>query len=53
MGNSGLLKGQRVNSPGGFGEVIETIGDTVVVKLDNGTTCTFAIDDITDESNAG
>jgi hypothetical protein len=30
-----LLKGQRITSPGGPGEV-ETIGDEVVVKLDKG-----------------
>lgn len=53
MGNSALLKGQRVSSPEGPGEVIEAIGDKVVVKLDSGTTGTFAMDDITDESNAG
>ncbi len=32
MANTALLKGQRITSPGGPGEVIETIGDKVVVK---------------------
>jgi hypothetical protein len=53
MGNPGLLKGQRVISPGGPGEVIETIGDKVVVKLDNGETSTFPSAEVTDNSSAG
>jgi preprotein translocase subunit YajC len=53
MSNTALLKGQRITSPGGPGEVIEIIGDKVVVKLDNEETKTFASDEITDDSNAG
>lgn len=48
-----MLKGQRVTSPDGPGEVLETIGDKVVVKLDNGETETFAAEDLADDSNAG
>jgi hypothetical protein len=53
MANPALLKGQRVTSPEGPGEVLETIGDTVVVQLDNGTTSTFPSEDVSDESSAG
>jgi hypothetical protein len=34
-------KGQRVITPGGKGEVLETIGDKVVVKLDSGEVSTY------------
>lgn len=47
------LKGQRVISPDGKGEVLETIGDKVVVKLDSGEIKTYLSDDIEDDSNAG
>ena len=53
MDNPVLPKGQRVISPEGLGEVLETIGDKVVVKLDNGETATFPQDDLTDDSSAG
>ena len=53
MSNTALLKGQRITSPEGAGEVIEITGDKVVVKLDNGETKTFVADEITDDSNAG
>jgi hypothetical protein len=53
MNNTALLKGQRITSPEGPGEVIEIIGDKVVVKLDNGKTKTFLSDDVSDDSNAG
>jgi hypothetical protein len=48
-----FLKGQRVISPEGEGEVIDAVGDHIVVKLDNGETQTFASDQLTDDSNAG
>ncbi|PTR00087.1 hypothetical protein C8P68_102919 [Mucilaginibacter yixingensis] len=48
-----FLKGQRITSPDGPGEVIETIGNKVVVKLDNGKTETFSDEVVTDDSNAG
>jgi hypothetical protein len=48
-----LLKGQRITSPGGPGEVIETIGDKVVVQLDSGETSTYSSDEVSDDSNAG
>lgn len=48
-----FLKGQRVISPDGKGEVIDAIGDKMVVKLDNGQTETFPADQLQDDSNAG
>lgn len=48
-----FLKGQRVITPEGKGEVIDAIGDKIVVKLDQGETQTFAADDLSDDSNAG
>jgi hypothetical protein len=48
-----LLKGQRITSPGGPGEVIEVIGDKVVVKLDTAETATFFTDEVVDDSSAG
>jgi len=33
-----FLKGQRVIKPEGEGEVVDAIGDKIVVKLDNGRT---------------
>jgi len=53
MENSQFPKGQRITSPGGPGEVLEVIGEHVTVKLDNGQTQTFSMDEITDDSNAG
>lgn len=47
------LKGQRVITPDGKGEVMETIGDKVAVKLDSGETITFFSGDIQDDSSAG
>ncbi|UOE47923.1 hypothetical protein MTO98_26280 [Mucilaginibacter sp. SMC90] len=47
------LKGQRVLSPGGKGEVLETIGDKVVVKLDSGEIRTYPSGDVEDDSSAG
>jgi hypothetical protein len=53
MNESALLKGQRVSSPAGEGEVEEIIGDKVVVKLDAGHSETFSVDEVADDSNAG
>lgn len=53
MNNIALLKGQRITSPEGPGEVIEIIGDKVIIKLDNGETKTFVSEEITDDSSAG
>jgi hypothetical protein len=47
------MKGQRIISPDGQGEVLEIIGDKVVVKLDSGEVRTYASADIEDDSNAG
>ena len=48
-----FLKGQRVISPDGEGEVLDAIGDKIVVKLDAGQTETFPADQLQDDSNAG
>lgn len=48
-----FLKGQRVITPEGEGEVIDAIGDHIVVKLDQGATQTFASDELQDDTSAG
>jgi hypothetical protein len=48
-----FLKGQRVISPEGEGEVIDAIGDKIVVKLDHGETETFPSDQLEDNNSAG
>ena len=53
MESSAFPKGQRITSPDGPGEVIELIGDQVVVKLDSGATRSFPRDEIADDSSAG
>lgn len=53
MESSALPKGQRITSPEGPGEVVEIIGDKVVVKLDSGATATFPSEEVEDDSSAG
>ncbi|MGZ3871505.1 MAG: hypothetical protein ACXVJD_01235 [Mucilaginibacter sp.] len=53
MDNPSIPNGQRVTSPEGPGDVIETIGDKVVVTLESGCTTTFLRDEIEDASSAG
>jgi hypothetical protein len=48
-----FLKGQRVISPAGEGEVVDAIGDKIVVKLDKGEMQTFPSGELTDNNNAG
>jgi hypothetical protein len=48
-----FLKGQRVISPEGEGEVVNAVGDEIEVKLDNGQTKTFPSEDLTDNNSAG
>jgi hypothetical protein len=48
-----FLKGQRVITPEGEGEVIDAIGDNILVKLDKGPTQTFSSEDIQDNNSAG
>jgi hypothetical protein len=48
-----FLKGQRVITPEGEGEVTDAIGDRIEVKLDNGKTQTFSSEDVTDNNDAG
>jgi hypothetical protein len=47
------MKGRRVITPEGDGEVLDTIGDEIEVKLDSGEVKTFGSDDVTDDSSAG
>jgi glutamine synthetase type III len=53
MNENLFLKGQRVITPEGEGEVVDAIGDKIVVKLDNGATQTFPSGDLQDNSSAG
>jgi hypothetical protein len=53
MNNQALPKGQRVTTPQGPGYVVEVIGKKVAVKLDNGQTQTFPLEDVSDDSSAG
>lgn len=48
-----FLKGQRVITPEGEGEVVDVIADKIVVKLDKGPTQTFPSADLTDDNDAG
>lgn len=48
-----FLKGQRVITPMGEGEVADAMGDEIVVRLDNGQTETFPSDELTDNNSAG
>lgn len=48
-----FLKGQRVISPVGEGEVVDAIGDKIVVKLDSGEMQTFSSDELQDNNDAG
>jgi hypothetical protein len=47
------MKGHRVKTPEGDGEVLDTIGEKTEVKLDSGEIKTFSSDDVTDDSSAG
>jgi hypothetical protein len=47
------LKGQRVITPDGKGEVVECIGDDVKVKLDTGEIKTYPSGDLEDDNSAG
>jgi len=46
-------KGQRVKVPDGEGNVEQTTGDEVAVKLDSGEIKTYPADQLEDISNAG
>ena len=48
-----FLKGQRVITPEGEGEVVDAIGDHIEVKLDKGETQTFPSAALTDNNDAG
>ena len=47
------IKGNRVTTPDGSGEVVETIGYKVNVKLDDGRVQSYSRNDVTDHSSAG
>lgn len=48
-----FMKGQRVISAEGEGEVVDAIRDKIVVQLDNGHTQIFKADELLNESNTG
>ena len=48
-----FLKGQRVITVVGEGEVVDAVGDKIVVKLDSGEIQTFAAEEIQDNNDAG
>lgn len=48
-----FFKEQRVLSQEGEGEVVYAIGDSIVVKLDNGKTQTFLYAELEDNNSAG
>lgn len=48
-----FLKGQRVITPRGEGEVVDATGDDIVVKLDKGGTETFPSGELQDNNSAG
>jgi hypothetical protein len=47
-----FLKGQRVITPGGKGEVVDSTGNKIEVKLGNGAAQTYLSDDIQDDTIA-
>lgn len=54
MDNSrGYVKGQRVTTPEGEGDVLEVIGNEIKVKLSSGEIRSFAEADLHDDSAAG
>lgn len=53
MNENLFLKGQRVITPEGEGEVADAIGDEILVKLDDGGTCSFSSEDLQDNNSAG
>lgn len=48
-----FLKGQRVISKKGEGEVVDAVGDEIVVKLDSGETLSFPSAELQDNNDAG
>lgn len=48
-----FLKGQRVITPEGKGEVTDAVGTSISVKLDSGDTKKFNSEDLQDDNNAG
>ena len=48
-----FLKVHRVITPEGEGELVDAIGDKMVVKLANRQAQTFLSDDLKDNNNAG
>jgi hypothetical protein len=47
------MKGRRVVTPDGHGEVVDEVGDNIEVKLDSGEVRTYSSEDVTDDSSAG
>ena len=48
-----FLKGQRVITPEGEGELEDTIGDDITVQLDDGRKQVVPSDDLSDNNSAG
>ncbi|QXV64726.1 hypothetical protein INP83_16790 [Mucilaginibacter sp. 21P] len=48
-----FLKGQGVITPDGKGEVVDATGDSITIKMDDGTSLLFPSTELTDDSNAG
>lgn len=48
-----FLKGQRVITPAGDGEVVDATGDQIDVKLDSGETQSFPSGNLQDNNSAG
>ena len=48
-----FLKGQRVITPDGEGEVVDAIGNNIEVKLDKGETRIFPSGELQDNNSAG
>lgn len=47
------LKGQRVITPDGEGEVVDAVHEQITVKLDEGETKTYNYDQLQDNSDPG
>ncbi|GGH08814.1 hypothetical protein [Mucilaginibacter phyllosphaerae] len=54
MDNStGYVKGQKVITPAGEGQVLDVAGDEVTVQLESGVEKSFSEADLQDDSDAG
>jgi hypothetical protein len=51
--NAGYVKGQKVITPAGEGEILEIVGVEVKVKLISGEEQSFPEEEVQDDSDAG